>query len=75
MLHYVHTWVTYQIYREPKCFCGRKKRSFTVKGNGMIPSSEKISKDQDKELITVQSNMKDAKAMRHKNSRKNKLPM
>jgi hypothetical protein len=41
----------------------------------MIPSSEKISKDQDKELITVQSNMKDAKAMRHKNSRKNKLPM
>jgi len=30
----------------------KKKRSFTVKGNGMIPSSEKKVKRRDKELIT-----------------------
>jgi hypothetical protein len=30
-----------------KMLLWKKKRSFTVKGNGMILSSEKISKDQD----------------------------
>jgi hypothetical protein len=30
----------------------KKKRSSTVKGNGLIPSSEKKVKRRDKELIT-----------------------
>jgi hypothetical protein len=32
----------------------KKKLSFTIKGNGMSPPSEKRSKGQDKELITEQ---------------------